>query len=60
MRPVSGQLSGRVAAGRIHARVDAGVFTADLTVHTSGDQQSVSIVPQGTNIKVVAVTIPRS
>jgi hypothetical protein len=59
-RNVSGQLSGRVAAGRIHARVDAGVFTADLTVHTSGDQQSVSIMPQGTSIKVVAVTMRKS
>src|SRR6202521_938191 len=27
-RNVSGQISGRVAVGRIHAKVDAGVFTA--------------------------------
>ena len=59
-RNVSGQISGRVAAGRIHARVDAGVFAADLTVHTSGAQQSVSIVPQGTDIKIVAVTMRKS
>jgi hypothetical protein len=50
-RNVTGQITGRVAAGHIHARVDAGVFTADLTVHTNGAEQSVSIVPQGTNIK---------
>jgi hypothetical protein len=56
-RNVSGQISGRVAGGHIHARVDAGVFTADLTVHTSGNQQSVAIVPQGTDIKIVAVTM---
>ena len=59
-RNVSGQISGRVAAGRIHARVDAGVFTADLTVNTNGAQQSVSIVPQGTDIKIVAVTMRKS
>jgi hypothetical protein len=59
-RNVSGQISGRVAAGRIHARVDAGVFTADLTVHTNGAQQSVSIVPQGTDIRIVAVTMRKS
>src|SRR5580704_14362956 len=59
-RNVGGQLSGRVAAGRIHAKDDAGLFTADLTVRTNGDQQSVSIVPQGTNIKVVAVTMRKS
>jgi hypothetical protein len=59
-RNVTGQISGRVAAGHIHARVDAGVFTADLTVHTSGAEQSVSIVPHGTNIKIVAVTMRKS
>jgi hypothetical protein len=58
-RNVSGQISGRVAVGRIHAKVDAGVFTADLTVNTNGAQQSVSIVPQGTDIKIVAVTMRR-
>jgi hypothetical protein len=56
-RNVTGQISGRATGGHIHARVDAGVFTADLTVHTNGAQQSVSIVPQGTDIKIVAVTM---
>jgi hypothetical protein len=56
-RNVTGQVSGRAAAGRVQARVDAGAFTADLTVHTSGNQQSVSIVPQGADIRVVAVTM---
>jgi hypothetical protein len=56
-RNVSGQVSGRAAAGRIHARVDAGVFVADLTVNTSGNQQSVAIVPQGADIRIVAVTM---
>jgi len=56
-RNVSGQVSGRAAGGRIQARVDAGAFTADLTVHTSGNQQSVSITPQGTDFKVVAVAM---
>jgi hypothetical protein len=56
-RNVTGQVSGRVAAGRVQARVDAGPFTADLTLHTSGNQQSVSIVPQGADIRIVAVTL---
>jgi hypothetical protein len=56
-RNVSGQISGRAAAGRIQARVDAGVFVADLTVNTSGNQQSVAIVPQGADIRAVAVTM---
>jgi len=56
-RNVSGQISGRAAVGRIQARVDAGVFAADLTVNTNGNQQSVAIVPQGADIRIVAVTM---
>src|SRR5580700_10572159 len=52
-RNVSGQISGRAAGGRIQATIDAGAFTADLTVHTSENQQSVSIAPRGTDIKVL-------
>jgi hypothetical protein len=58
-RNVSGQVSGRAANGHIRARVDAGVFVADLTLNTSGNQQSVAIVPQGTDIRIVAVTMVR-
>jgi hypothetical protein len=58
-RNIIGQVSGRAAGGHIRARVDAGVFAADLTVNTSGNQQSVAIVPQGTNIRIVAVTMSR-
>jgi hypothetical protein len=58
-RNVTGQISGRAAVGRIQARVDAGVFAADLTVNTSGNQQSVAIVPQGADIRIVAVTMRR-
>jgi hypothetical protein len=56
-RNVSGVVSGRVAAGRIQARVDASPFVADLTVHTNGNHQSVLIVPQGSDVKLVAVTM---
>ena len=59
-RNVSGQISGRAAAGRIQARVDAGVFAADLTVSTNGNQQSVAIVPKGADIRIVAVTMRKS
>ena len=59
-RNVSGQVSGRAAGGRIHARVEAGIFAADMVVNTNGDQQSISIVPQGTDIKIVAVTMRKA
>ena len=58
-RNVNGKISGRAAVGRIQAHVDAGVFAADLTVNTSGNQQSVAIVPQGADIRIVAVTMRR-
>jgi hypothetical protein len=58
-RNVSGLVSGRVAAGRIQAKVDAGLFAADLTVSTSGNHQTVLIVPQGSDVKLVAVTLRR-
>jgi hypothetical protein len=54
-RNVSGQVSGRVAGGRIQAKVDAGVFAADLTVSTNGNHQSVLIVPQGYDVKLVTM-----
>jgi hypothetical protein len=56
-RNVSGQVSGRAAGGRIQTTVDAGALTADLTVHTSENQQSVLIAPRGTDIRVLAVTM---
>jgi hypothetical protein len=56
-RNVTGQLSGRVAGGRIQAKVEAGGFAANLTVHTNGNSQSVSIVPQGSDVRLVAVTM---
>jgi hypothetical protein len=55
-RNVSGEVSGHVTGGRIQARVDAGMFAADLTVHTNGNHQSVSIVPQGSDVRRVVVT----
>jgi len=58
-RNINGQVTGVVRSGHILARVDAGTFEASLTVTTSGNSQRVSIVPQGTDVRDVAVALRR-
>jgi len=58
-RNVTGTLSGRASRGSIHARVTALGFSAGLTVHTAGDTQSVTIIPEGNDVRSVAVTMKR-
>jgi hypothetical protein len=56
-RNLSGKVSGNATASRIQARVDGGAFSAGLNVYTNGNQQGVTIVPQGTDVKGVTVTM---
>jgi hypothetical protein len=35
-------------------------FSAGLTVHTAGNIQSVTIIPEGNDVRSVAVTMKRS
>jgi hypothetical protein len=58
-RNVTGSLSGRASRGSIQARVNALGFSADLTVHTAGNTQSVTITPEGNDVRSVAVTMKR-
>jgi hypothetical protein len=58
-RNVTGSLSGRASRGSIQARVTALGFSADLTVHTAGNTQSVTITPEGNDVRSVAVTMKR-
>jgi hypothetical protein len=50
-RNVTGSLSGRASRGSIQARVNALGFSADLTVHTAGNTQSVIITPEGNDVR---------
>jgi hypothetical protein len=58
-RNISGQVSGRAAAGRIQARVNGGAFSAGLTMNGNGNSQAVTIVPVGTDVKGVAVMLKK-
>ena len=59
-RNVSGSLSGRVSGSQIHARIDGAGFSANLTVNTRGDRQSVTIESPGHEVTEVSVTLTRT
>jgi hypothetical protein len=58
-RGVSGTLQGRASGGRIAVVVDAPGFSAHLTLITTGNKQSVSIVSEG-DIRNVSIAMTRS
>ena len=58
-RNVSGTLSGRASGGSIQVRVTGMGFSAGLTVNTTGNTQSVTIIPEGNEVRSVAVTMKR-
>jgi hypothetical protein len=53
-------VSGTASGGRIQARVEGGAFSATLTVNTAGHNQGVTIVPVGTDVKGVAVSLAKT
>lgn len=56
-RGVNGQVEGSIRGGQISAQVNAGGFNAGLSVSTRGSSQSVSITPQGNDIREVSVSM---
>jgi len=58
-RNVTGTLSGRANGGSIQARVTALGFSAGLTVNTAGNTQSVTIIPEGNEVRSVVVSMKR-
>jgi len=58
-RGVSGTVQGRANGGRVSVVVDAPGFTANLTLTTTGNKQSVSIVSEG-DIRNVSIAMNRS
>jgi hypothetical protein len=55
----SGTLSGRAAGSRIEASAQGGTFSANLSLTTHGNRQTVSIRPQGTSITGVTLALDR-
>lgn len=58
-RGISGTLQGRASGGRIAVVVDAPGFSANLTLSTIGNKQSVSIVSEG-DIRNVSIAMIKS
>jgi hypothetical protein len=58
-RNVTGTLSGQASGGSIKARVTALGFSAGLTVDTAGNTQSVTIVPEGNDVRSMMVSMKR-
>jgi hypothetical protein len=57
---VSGSISGRVSGGRVTAVARGDSFTANLSVNTNGNRQSVTITPQATYIINVQIGMTRA
>jgi hypothetical protein len=58
-RNASGTISGRAAGGRIEASARGDAFSANLSLTTRGNRQTVSIRPQGTSITAVSLALDR-
>ncbi|RJF66597.1 hypothetical protein [Rhodopseudomonas palustris] len=58
-RNVSGQVSGTAQGGSINAQVGGPGFSASLAVSTRGASQSVTITPQGSDIRNVSVSLKK-
>jgi hypothetical protein len=58
-RSVVGNISGRVAGGSIQAVATAPAVSANLSVVTKGNQQSVTIQSPGSEVSEVSITLRR-
>lgn len=59
-RGVSGSVQGRAEGGLFQVQVSSPAFTADLTLTTHGNSQTVKITSQGTEFSGVTITLTRS
>jgi hypothetical protein len=59
-RNASGRLSGQASRGQIQAVVQGPGFSAGLAMSTRGDQQSVTIRSQGTEVSQVSISLRRT
>jgi hypothetical protein len=58
-RNASGAISGRAAGNRIEASASGQNFSANLSLTTRGNRQTVSIRPVGTNVTDVSLALDR-
>ena len=55
----SGSVSGRASGNTIEATARGGNFTTGLSLTTSGNRQSVTLTPQGTDVRSVSVALAK-
>ena len=58
-RGASGTVSGSAGPGQVQALVDGPGFTANLSLSTQGDRQSVTIRSQGTDVRQISITLKK-
>lgn len=58
-RQVTGDVTGHASRGQIQTSVETLGFSAQLSVVTRGSRQSVSIAPQGTDVRAVTIEMKR-
>jgi hypothetical protein len=58
-RNVSGRITGRASGERVQAHARGDAFSADLSLTTRGNRQSVAIRPQGTEVQQVSLALSR-
>jgi hypothetical protein len=58
-RNASGTISGRASGDRIEAAARGDNFSANLSLTTQGNRQTVSIRPQGANVTAVSLSLSR-
>jgi hypothetical protein len=58
-RNASGTVTGRASGERVQAHARGDLFSADLTLTTRGNRQSVAIRPQGTEVQQVSLALSR-
>jgi hypothetical protein len=58
-RNARGDLSGRASGNRIEALARSDMFTANLSLTTTGKRQTVAIEPQGTEVQRVSLALSK-
>jgi hypothetical protein len=56
---VGGQVTGEASGNLVRARVEGGQFAADVTLASVGNSLNVSLIPRGSQVREVTVTLRR-
>ena len=60
VRQVTGQLTGQIIDGQFEGNISGPGFTADMSLNSTGQHQTLDIRPQGGDISRVQVTLSRA